>query len=148
MFNNQYMLEALKLASKAYDNNEVPVGAVIVQNRKVIASAHNFIITNNDPTAHAEMEVIKMAAHTLGNYNLEDCDLYVTLEPCPMCAYAIALARIKRLYFGAEDLKRGAVINGPKLFAASCTFHKPEIYSGIMESECSELLKSFFAKLR
>ncbi len=142
------MLEALKFAKNAYDNNEVPVGAVIVQNGKIIAQAHNLIVTNNDPTAHAEIEAIKMAAHTLGSYNLDDCDLYVTLEPCPMCAYAIALARIKSLYFGAEDLKRGAVLNGPKLFSAACTFHKPEVYSGIMENDCSALLKGFFAKLR
>ena len=148
MFNNQYMQMALDLATQAYQNHEVPVGAIIVQNNKVIASAHNLIVTNNDPTAHAEIEVIKMASNTLGGYNLDDCDLYVTLEPCPMCAYAIILARIKRLYFGALDQKRGAVINGPKLFGAACTFHKPEVYSGIMESECSKLLKSFFAELR
>ena len=139
---------ALDLAAKAYTNQEVPVGAVIVHNNQPIATAHNLIVTKKDPTAHAEIEVIKIAAQILGSYNLDSCDLYVTLEPCPMCTYAIALARIKRLYFGAEDLKRGAVTNGPKLFGASCTFHKPEIYSGIMERECSVLLKDFFAQRR
>ena len=142
------MQEALKLATKAYHDNEVPVGAVIVQKGKVIALAHNLVVTHNNPTAHAEIEVIRMASEALKSYILDDCDLYVTLEPCPMCAYAITLARIKRLYFGAEDLKRGAVINGPKLFGAACTFHMPEVYSGIMEDECSVLLKSFFANRR
>lgn len=142
------MQEALKEASTAHDAHEVPVGAVIVRDGKVIAQAHNLIVTNQDPTAHAEIEVIKQASIQLKSYVLDTCDLYVTLEPCPMCAYAIALARIKRLYFGAYDVKRGAVINGPKIFSAPYTFHRPEIYSGIMEKECEAYLKNFFQGLR
>lgn len=148
MFINTFMLEAIKVAKIAATASEVPVGAVIVKGGQIIASAHNMIIARPDPTAHAEVEIIRKAAKHLNSYNLEGCDLYVTLEPCPMCAYAISLARISRLFFGASNPKRGAVENGPRLLNLPSAFHKPEVYGNIMERECSELLKIFFKQLR
>tara|TARA_B100000686_G_scaffold343048_1_gene423185 strand:- start:441 stop:875 length:435 start_codon:yes stop_codon:yes gene_type:complete len=140
---------ALREAKKASLSGEVPVGAVLVnQNGEVIASYGNNCRQNNDPTAHAEMEVIRLASKVLGSGRLSGCDLYVTLEPCPMCAQAISFARIKRLYYGASDPKGGGVENGPLIFSQPTCRHIPEIYSGINETQSSELLKNFFIKRR
>ncbi|AZL16472.1 nucleoside deaminase [Rickettsiales endosymbiont of Stachyamoeba lipophora] len=144
------MLEALSLAQKAYSLAEVPVGAIIFDRnaQKVIARTYNQNITLNDPTAHAEILAIREAAQTLGTTYLTNCDLIVTLEPCPMCAQAIAIARIERLFFGAYDLKSGGVEHGARIFSASSAHHKPEIYGGILEQENRELLQRFFQALR
>ena len=127
---------------------EVPIGAVIVNDGQIIASAHNLTETNNDPTAHAELLAIRAACETLGTPRLIDCDMYVTLEPCPMCATAISFARIRRLYFGAYDVKGGGVENGPRIFSQPTCHHKPEVYGGISESDCAEVLKDFFKARR
>ena len=127
---------------------EVPVGAVIVRNGEIIAAAHNHPRASHDPTAHAEIAVIRTAAIFLGSDRLTDCDLWVTLEPCAMCAGAISHARIRRLYYGADDTKGGAVAHGPRLFEQSTILHRPEIYSGICAEEAGELLKTFFAARR
>ncbi len=142
------MLAALALAQQAPLRDEVPIGAVIVQNGKIIASAHNLTETNNDPTAHAELLAIRSACEILGSPRLPDCDMYVTLEPCPMCATAISFARIRRLYFGAYDAKGGGVENGPRIFSQPTCHHVPEVYGGIEESQCATLLKKFFAQRR
>ena len=140
---------AFKEAKKAYKNNEVPVGAVITDSYgNIISRAFNQVETQQDPTAHAEILAIKKATVKIGNKRLTDCNLYVTLEPCSMCASAIEQSRIKRLYFGCEDLKKGAVNNGVKIFNQKSCNHKPEIYDGIKEKECSNLLKKFFKHLR
>ncbi|WP_395462820.1 nucleoside deaminase [Wolbachia endosymbiont of Cantharis cryptica] len=133
-------IEQAKLAQK---NDEVPIGAVIVSGSNIIYSAHNI---SNDPTAHAEMLAIRQACKLLSISTLCDVDMYVTLEPCPMCAQAISFARIKRLYFGAYNPKGGGIENGAKIFQF-CS-HIPEVYGGILETECSFLLKDFFEKLR
>lgn len=135
---------ALAAARQALACSEVPVGAVIIKNGQVVASAYNLTEANHDPTAHAEMLAIRAACEILGTPRLSDCDLYVTLEPCPMCAQAISFARIRRLYFGAHDEKGGGVENGPRIFSQTTCHHKPEIYGGISEGECGELLKEFF----
>lgn len=145
---DNFMAEALKWAKIAFEKNEVPVGAVIVENGKIIASAHNYNITLADPTAHAEILALRAAAKTKNSARLDDCDLYVTLEPCSMCASAIALARIRRVYYGASDKKFGAVENGAQIFSSSSCFHKPEIYSGIREEESKELMVKFFKTRR
>ena len=132
------------LAKSSAVGGEVPVGAVIVKDGKIIASAHNMIGHKNDPTAHAEIVAIRSACEIIGSPRIMDCDLYVTLEPCPMCAQAISFARIRRLYFGAYDEKNGGVENGARIFTQSGCNHKPEVYGGMNESECSELLKEFF----
>lgn len=142
------MQSAISLAQQAALRGEVPVGAIIVKDGSIIASAHNLTETNQDPTAHAEMIAIRSACEIIGSERLVDCDMYVTLEPCPMCAAAIGFARIRRLYFGAYDPKSGGVDNGARIFAQSSCHHKPEIYGGINESECAELLKSFFKEKR
>jgi tRNA(adenine34) deaminase len=141
---NNFMQHAIELAKSAAISGEVPVGAVIVRDGKIIASAHNMIENKNDPTAHAEITAIRSACEIMGSPRIMDCDLYVTLEPCPMCAQAISFARIRRLYFGAYDEKNGGVENGARIFAQSGCNHKPEVYGGINESECGELLKEFF----
>jgi tRNA(adenine34) deaminase len=143
-----FMLSAIALAKKAAENGEVPVGCVVVCDGKIIASAHNLVEKNTDPTAHAEILAIRAAADVLKSPRLINCDLYVTLEPCAMCAQAISLARIKRLYFGAYDEKGGGVENGARVFSHSTCNHKPEIYGGIAESECANLLKDFFTDKR
>ncbi len=148
MFTNKFMLEALALAKKAYELDEVPVGAVVVYNNKIISSAHNLVITLKDPTAHAEMLAIREAAKNIQSEYLVDAELYVTLEPCPMCAQAIAFARIKKLVFGAYDPKGGGVENGPRIYNSASCRSKPEVIGGILEEECSQLLRSFFAKKR
>ncbi len=138
------MIEALEVAKKAAKLDEVPVGAVVVYNNEIIAKAHNLTESKCNPTFHAEILAITKAAKKLQTNKLTECDLYVTLEPCPMCAQAISLARIRRLYFGAFDPKGGGVENGAKVFNASSCHHKPEVYGGIMIDECGSLLKDFF----
>jgi tRNA(adenine34) deaminase len=135
-------------AELAIAAGEVPIGAVIVRDGEVIARACNRTLTDKDPTAHAEMLVLRAAAAALGNERLSDCDLYVTLEPCTMCAGAISLARIRRLYYGAGDPKGGAVESGVRFFNSPTCHHKPEIYSGIGAERASEMLKRFFGKRR
>ena len=135
-------------AQAAQARGEVPVGCVIVRDGEVIARAGNRTVADRDPTAHAELIAIRAAAATLGTERLTDCDLYVTLEPCAMCAAAISFARIRRLYFGAADPKGGAVEHGVRFFAAPTCHHRPEVYGGINESECAALLKDFFQARR
>ncbi|WP_261293280.1 nucleoside deaminase [Sphingomonas hylomeconis] len=142
------MRAALDAARAAADAGEVPVGAVVVSKGAIIAVAANAPRTLRDPTAHAEIRAIRAAAELLGSDRLEDCDLWVTLEPCAMCAGAIAHARIARLYYGAEDAKGGAVAHGPRFFAQPTCHHRPEIYSGIGEDEAAGLLRAFFAARR
>jgi tRNA(adenine34) deaminase len=139
---------ALEEARAAGERGEVPVGCVVVCTGAVIARAGNRTLADRDPTAHAEIVAIRRAAAFLGTERLADCDLYVTLEPCAMCAGAIAMARIRRLYYGAADSKGGAVENGVKFFAAPACHHRPEVYGGMAEAEAAALLKSFFQERR
>ncbi len=145
---NEFMAAAMVEAQKAFDRDEVPVGAVIVHRGVIIASSSNQVEADHNPLAHAEMLVLQMACRHLRDTRLTDCDLYVTLEPCPMCAYAISLARIRRLYFGAFDPKGGGVEHGPCIFHSTSCHHKPEIYGGISEGESGRLLKQFFLNKR
>ena len=142
-----FMDVALIEAKAAAERGEVPVGAVIVQAGKVVTKAGNRTRELADPTAHAEMMAIRAACAKLGE-RLPDCDLYVTLEPCPMCAAAISFARIRRLYYGASDPKSGGLEQGPRLFSHAQCHHKPEVYGGMREAEATALLKGFFAKRR
>ena len=139
---------ALKAAKAAGKAGEVPIGCVIVHNSKVVASAGNRTLTDRDPTAHAEMLAIRAAAAELGSERLIDCDVYVTLEPCTMCAAAISFARIRRLYYGATDPKGGAVDSGVRFYASPTCHHVPEVYSAVGESEAAALLKEFFKAKR
>ena len=144
-----YMQLALKEAVKAEKKNEVPVGAIIVDHSgKIIAKAHNMVEFRNNPTCHAEKLVIEKALKITGHRFLQDCDLWVTLEPCAMCAGIIKQTRIKRLYYGAEDKKGGAVDNGPRVFSSNQVKSSIEIYSGISSKISKDLLNSFFTKLR
>lgn len=142
------MRAALDAAAAAATIGEVPVGAVVVLDGRVIATAANAPRTRHDPTAHAEMLAIRAAAEAIGDDRLSDCDLWVTLEPCAMCAGAIAHARIARLYYGAPDPKGGAIEHGPMLFAQPTVHHRPDIYSGIGEEEAARLLRDFFSTRR
>ncbi len=142
------MLAALNEAQKAVAAGEVPIGAVIVKDGQVIAAAHNAPRTRHDPTAHAEIIAIRAAARALGNERLEGCELWVTLEPCAMCAGAIAHARIARLYYAAADPKGGAVEHGARLFEQEQCLHRPEVYSGMGEAEAADMLKVFFRRRR
>jgi len=139
---------ALKEASAAGARGEVPVGCAIVRDGNVVARAGNRAIVDRDPTAHAELIAIRAAAAALGSQRLTECDLYVTLEPCAMCATAMSFARIRRLYFGAPDPKGGAVEHGVRFFAAPTCHHRPEVYGGINESESAAILKNFFQARR
>jgi tRNA(adenine34) deaminase len=139
---------ALEEARAAGARGEVPVGCVAVRDGAVVARAGNRTLADRDPTAHAELLAIRAAAKALGTERLTDCDLYVTLEPCAMCAAAMSFARIRRLYFGAGDTKGGAVENGVRFFAQPTCHHRPEVYSGINESESAALLREFFAARR
>ena len=141
---------ALAEARAAAAAGEVPVGAVLVDGAtgQVVATAHNRVERDHDPTAHAEMLAIRAAARRLGEKRLEGLDLYVTLEPCPMCAQAIAFARLRRVYWGASDPKGGGVENGPRIFAQATCHHQPELYGGIGESAAAELLRDFFRQRR
>jgi tRNA(adenine34) deaminase len=143
-----FMDMALEEARAAGGRGEVPIGCVVVRNGAVIARAGNRTLAERDPTAHAELVAIRQAAAALDTERLNDCDLYVTLEPCAMCAGAIAFARIRRLYYGAADPKGGAVDNGVKFFASPSCHHRPEIYGGMAEAEASALLKRFFVERR
>ena len=142
------MAMALDEAKAAADRGEVPIGAVIVKNGAVSAHAGNRTIEDKDPTAHAELLAIRAACQLLGSERLTGCDLYVTLEPCAMCAAAISFARIRRLYYGAEDEKSGVVDNGPRFFQSPTCHHAPEVYGGIMERPAADLLKEFFKARR
>ena len=143
------MLSALLEAEEAARRGEVPVGAVVAdQSGRILASAGNRIRELSDPTAHAEILVIRKACAAVGSERLIGCDLYVSLEPCPMCASATSLARIRRLYFGAPDPKGGGVENGPRIFSQPTCHHAPEVYGGIEERRAAELLRRFFADLR
>jgi tRNA(adenine34) deaminase len=146
--NNQFMIYALKEAKKAYNKGEVPIGAVVVKDGKVIAKAHNLRESKQNAIAHAEIVAIDKACKKLGSWRLIDCDLYVTLEPCPMCAGAIIQSRIKRLIFGTTDPKAGATGTVVNLFNVDTFNHKVEVIQGIMEDECSQILKQFFRELR
>jgi tRNA(adenine34) deaminase len=139
---------ALKEAENAGKSGEVPIGCVIVRDNAVIASAGNRTLTDRDPTAHAEILAIREAARVTGSERLVDCDLYVTLEPCTMCAAAISFARVRRLYYGATDPKGGAVESGVRFFASPTCHHVPEVYSSVGESEAAALLREFFKARR
>lgn len=142
------MARALALAREAARAGEVPVGAVVVQRGRIVGEGRNAPRTDHDPTAHAEILAIRMAARALGNERLTDCELWVTLEPCAMCAGAIAHARIAKLYYGASDAKGGAVEHGARVFDQPQCLHRPEIYAGMGEREAGELLRRFFKGLR
>jgi tRNA(adenine34) deaminase len=143
-----FMEMALDEARTAGEAGEVPVGCVIVYEGAVLARAGNSTMTDADPTAHAEIVAIRAAAAMLGSERLTACDLYVTLEPCAMCAGAMSFARIRRLYYGAADPKGGAVDSGVKFFASPTCHHRPEVYGGLAEAEASALLKEFFRERR
>ena len=148
MAGNNFMAIAMDEARAAGARGEVPVGAVIVRGGEVLAQAGNRTLADQDPTAHAELLAVRAAAQKLGSERLTGCDLYVTLEPCAMCAAALSFARIRRLYYGPADPKGGAVDNGVRLFSAPTCHHRPEVYGGIGESEAGALLKEFFAARR
>ena len=143
------MEAALAEAEAAGARGEVPVGAVLVAaGGLVLAADGNRVLEGPDPTAHAEILVLRAAARRLGAARLVGCDLHVTLEPCPMCAYAISLARVRRLYYGAADPKGGGVDHGPRVFASTSCHHRPEVYGGIGERRAAELLRAFFRSRR
>ena len=139
---------AMAEARAAQSAGEVPVGCVVVHDGAVIARAGNRTVTDRDPTAHAEMLALRAAAAALGTERLTDCDVYVTLEPCAMCAGALSFARVRRLYYGAADPKGGAVESGVRLFASPTCHHRPEVYGSIGEQEAAALLRNFFAERR
>ncbi len=144
-----YMELALEQARIAAQAGEVPVGAVLVDaSGAVLAATHNRVERDKDPTAHAEMLAIREAAAARGDARLPDCDLYVTLEPCPMCATAISFARLRRVYWGAADPKGGGVENGPRIFAQATCHHRPELFGGIAETDAAALLRDFFKARR
>ena len=142
------MRRALDLAREAAAAGEVPVGAVVTLDEKIVVEARNAMRGVTDPTAHAEMEAIRAAAAKLGTSRLDECTLWVTLEPCAMCAAAISLARIKALRFAAEDSKGGAVVHGPRIFTQPTCHHRPDVLGGIGEAEAAMLLRDFFAERR
>ena len=139
---------ALDEAAAAARDGEVPVGAAVTRGGELLAVARNRMRADNDPTAHAEMVAMRAAAHRIGDCRLDGCDLWVTLEPCAMCAGAASLARIARLYFGAADAKGGAILHGPRLFAQPTCHHAPEVYPGIGEGQAGEMLRDFFRERR
>ncbi len=149
-FHRARMAEALHQATLAANSEEVPIGAVLVEaaTGEVLARAHNATITQNDPTAHAEILAIREACRIKGAQRIPECDLYVTLEPCPMCAAAISFARIRHVYFGAEDPKSGGFVSGPKLAEQPALHHKPGFTGGIMAEEAAALLRDFFKARR
>jgi tRNA(Arg) A34 adenosine deaminase TadA len=142
------MAIAFEEARAAAARGEVPIGAVVMAGDRIVGRAGNRTVANDDPTAHAEILAIRMAAAAVGSQRLIEADLYVTLEPCAMCAAAISFARIRRLYFGAPDPKGGAVENGPRFFAQPTCHHAPEVYGGLREKESAELLRAFFSERR
>jgi tRNA(Arg) A34 adenosine deaminase TadA len=142
------MRRALELAREAAGEGEVPVGAVITKGEEVVAEARNAMRAEHDPTAHAEISAIRRAAAMLNTPRLDDCTLWVTLEPCAMCAAAIALARLKQLRFGAEDPKGGGVAHGARIFSQPTCHHRPDVLGGIGETEAADMLRLFFAERR
>ena len=142
------MALALAQAEQAVAAGEVPIGAVVVKDGQVLAAAHNAPRTRHDPTAHAELLAIRAAARAIGNERLDGCELWVTLEPCAMCAGAIVHARIARVYYGAPDPKGGAVEHGARVFEQAQCLHRPEVYTGIGEAQAAELLRGFFRERR
>jgi tRNA(adenine34) deaminase len=142
------MAAALAEAHAARAAGEVPIGCVVVQDGNIVGSAGNRTIRDHDPTAHAEVLAVRAAARVLGNERLDGCDLYVTLEPCTMCAGAISFARVRRLYYGAPDPKGGAVDSGVRFFASPTCHHAPEVYGGMGEQQAGELLREFFTARR
>jgi tRNA(adenine34) deaminase len=144
----RYMSIALAEADKAAKKGEVPIGAIIVRRGVILARAHNVVETTKDPTAHAEMLAIRCAASALGGWRLSDCDMYVTIEPCAMCAGAIVLARIARLYIGAADPKSGACFSVHQLTTDPRLNHRVELFTGILEHECRQRMQKFFKRLR
>ncbi len=147
MNKNKFMLAALEQAKKAIIQDEVPVGAVLVKNGEIISGDFNRNLSLKDPTAHAEILVMREASQILGSHRLDDCDIYVTLEPCAMCAAAISLAKVRRIYYAASDAKFGVIENGQMERSSSC-YHRPEIYSGFCADESAKLLKDFFKEKR
>ena len=143
-----FMEEALRAAQRALDAGEVPVGAIVVSDGKVIARGWNRNITNSDPTAHAEIVALREAGTIIGNHRLSDCDLFATIEPCPMCAGALVHARIKRLVYGADDPKAGAVHSVMQVLNHPQLNHKLEVRSGVLAGRCAELLQTFFKNRR
>ena len=146
--NEFFMQEAFIQAKNALKLDEIPVGAVVVLNEEIIGKGFNQSINKSNPTGHAEIIAIQGAGEKIKNYRLADCDLYVTLEPCPMCAAAISNARLRRLYYGAGDPKSGGVAQGARVFAHPQCHHVPEVYDGIAEGEAGALLRQFFATRR
>lgn len=142
------MRRALELARESAEAGEVPVGAVVTCNDEIVVEARNAMRGSSDPTAHAEMVAIRAAAEKLGTSRLDDCTLWVTLEPCAMCAAAVSLARMKALRFGAEDPKGGGVVHGPRIFSQRTCHHRPDILGGIGEEESAALLRAFFEARR
>jgi tRNA(Arg) A34 adenosine deaminase TadA len=142
------MRRALDLASEAAAAGEVPVGAVVSRGDEIVAEKRNAMRGSLDPTAHAEIEAIRAAAAELGASRLDECTLWVTLEPCAMCAAAVSVARLKALRFGAEDPKGGGVVHGPRIFAQPTCHHRPDVLGGIGEQESAELLRAFFSERR
>lgn len=142
------MRRALDLAAEAAGAGEVPVGAVVTRGEEIVAEARNAMLGSLDPTAHAEMVAIRRAAEALGTPRLDGCTLWVSLEPCAMCAAAIALARIESLRFAAEDPKGGGVVHGPRIFAQPTCHHRPDVLGGIGEEEAAAMLRAFFAERR
>lgn len=145
-----YMEIAYKQAKIAFKKSEVPVGCAIIDRSSghILAKTHNLCESKNNPTLHAEIVAISLACKKINNKNLSNCDIYITLEPCAMCASAISHAKIKRVYYSAADEKQGAVENGIRFFNSKSCLYRPEIYSGIMKNESETLLRDFFAKLR
>ena len=147
--NKEFMLRALKLAEKAKENTDVPVGAIVVKNGEIIGEGYNKREETSDPTAHAEVVAIRQAAERLGSWRLDGCQLYVTLEPCPMCAGAIINSRIDTVVFGAYDLKAGSASKESVVDLFSLPYnHRPQVYGGICERECAEILTEFFKEKR
>lgn len=145
---NTFMVEALLQAKTAFENNEVPIGCVITHNQKIIAKTHNLCKKYNNQTAHAEILAINLACDQLKTATLENCDIYITLEPCPMCLMAISYARIKRIYYGASDEKFGAVESNPLYALKNLAIFKSEIYSGINAEDSKQLIQQFFKNKR
>ena len=147
--NLKFMKMALKEAEKALLEDEVPIGCIIIdKNGKVLAKSHNQVEKKNNATLHAEIIAIQKATKKVGEKYLMDTSIFITLEPCPMCATAISLAKIKNVYIGAEDKKGGAILNGIKIFENTKNLYKPNVYSNILSEKCSQILKNFFKKLR
>ena len=144
----KYMAQALKEAEKSANFDEVPVGAVIVKDGKIIARGHNLREKTNDPTSHAEINAIRKACKKLHSWRLEDCTIYVTIEPCSMCAGTLLWTRIKKIVYGAKDPKGGAIVSSISLFEAKNINHHPEIVGGVLEEECSKIMREFFKAKR